>query len=94
MQNLQNAVSVLARDKQTRKVLSTIYQNIKTIKGLDVTWKDVLRKESRPLLRQLLREKLTKKITKSETPKKRNKRKLDEDEEEKQMKQVQKMTKK
>ena len=80
MQNLQNAVSVLAKNKQTRKELSTIYQNIKTIKGLDVTWKDVLRKDSRPLLRQLLREKLTKKIVKSEPPKKR---KREEDEEEK-----------
>ncbi len=89
MQTLQKAVSVLAKDKQTRKELSTIYQNIKTIKGLNVTWKDVLRKESRPLLQQLLREKVTKKVVKSED----KKRKREEDEEEKQKKQVEKMTK-
>ena len=29
MQTLQNAVGVLAKDKQSRKELSTIYQNIK-----------------------------------------------------------------
>ena len=87
MQTWQNAVSVLAKDKQSRKELSTIYQNIKHIKGLDVKWMDVLRKESRPLLRQLHWAKLTKKIVKSE-PKKR---KREDEEDEKEMKEVRKM---